>query len=484
MGPIVGMREFIGMLRRRGPVMALILMAGLYLSISYAMTLPRAYEAIAVIQVQPTLLNGGLGAGDADDTATRLRLIEQRLMARSNVIDMIERYRLFEDAPEMSVNEKVALFRSNARIDFIPTTGGVPGAGTAVSAMLITVRLGQAANAARVANDLAQQILTGSQASQARRQADLIAALQAEDQRAAQAIAEADAKLTAFRTQNAERLPENADFLATEQARLESQRDQLIRELQGLERERLALEVGATDTSTQTSLTQQLRVLEINLAQARATLAPNHPEVRRLEDQIEQLREGSMQLAPGVTRQVDLIREQEAALNAERTAIERRLPQIQDSIAAMPEVAAELAELQRQVAALEVPRAAITARLSNAELEERLIAGDHGERMVLLETATEPQYPVSSGRRRVAVLGGGTALMLALLAGILLELRRPILRTPAQVKKALGVEPIAVSSFRPSPRGQVRRRARDVASLAILLIGLVATMMSVAHGGS
>ena len=73
MGPIVGMREFIGMLRRRGPVMALILMAGLYMSISYAMTLPRAYEALAVIKVtlgQPERMASAVPSEESLSTTT------------------------------------------------------------------------------------------------------------------------------------------------------------------------------------------------------------------------------------------------------------------------------------------------------------------------------------------------------------------------------------------------------------------------------
>lgn len=480
MGPIVGLREFLGMIRRRGPVMAAVLVVGIYLALSHALSLPRAYEAITVIQIQPTLLTAGPATEGQTDTASRLRLIEQRLMARDNILDMIDRYDLFADAPDLSDDERIGQFRQDARVDFVPAIGGVPGAEREVSALLITVRAGRAADAANLANDMADQIMTGNQATRARRMTDLIATLQAEDRRAAQAVAEVEARLAAYRAVNPDRMPENMEFLAAEQTRLQAQRSALIISLQALERERLALEVGTAGDGPRTPVAQQLRVLEVDLAQARRTLSADHPEVQRLERQVETLRAGSeQQLAPGLSRQVELIREQEAALNAERAQIETRLPLIEAAISGMPEAAADLADFQRQLSALDAPRAAIADRLSRIQLEQRLSDSDHGERMVVLERATPPEHPLSSGRRRVAVLGAGTGMALALLAGFLLELSRPVLRTPGQVRKALGVEPIAAARYRPSPKAQILARVQDVVSLGILGFGVLAVIMLV-----
>ncbi|CAM3211142.1 hypothetical protein PANO111632_08170 [Paracoccus nototheniae] len=478
MGPITGLTEFFGMLRRRGPIMAAVLVVGIYLALSHALSLPRAYEAITVIQIQPTLMGAAPGAEAEADTASRLRLIEQQLMARGNILDMIDRYNLFDDAPELSDDERIAQFRQNARVEFIPVAGGAPGADAGVSAMLITVRAGRAEDAANLANDMADQIMNGNETTRRRRTADLIATLEAEDRRAAQAVAEVEARLAAYRAVNPDRMPENMEFLAAEQTRLQAQRSALIISLQALERERLAIEVGTVEEGPRTSVAQQLRVLEVDLAQARRTLAPNHPEVQRLEEQVERLRVGNAELlAPGISRQVDLIREQEAALNAERAQIERRLPQIDAAIAAMPEASAELAEFGRQIAVMEAPRAAISERLSRIQLEQRLTDNDHGERMVVLERATPADYPLSSGRRRVAVLGAGTSIAMALIAGFLMELMRPVLRTPGQVRKSLGVEPIAVARYRPSPRARIMARAQDMASLGILGFGVLAVVI-------
>ncbi|MBM3606294.1 MAG: hypothetical protein FJX25_16685 [Alphaproteobacteria bacterium] len=483
MGPIVGLKEVLGMLLRRGPLIALILSAGICAAIYHAMSLPRSYEAITVLQIEPSVLSGGLTMG-ASDTPARLRLIEQRLMARSNVLNMIERYDLFEAAPDLPAEERIALFRESVRIDFIPAAGAAPGTEGEVSALLITVRTGRPADAANLANDMADQILSNNRAARAQRLDDLVQTLHGEDRRLLAQLTAVQSETNAFRTRHSGSLPENIELLSAEQTRLEVQRVELSRALQALERERLALEVSSGDGTRNSSLIQQLRMLEVDLAQARRTLNPDHPEVRRLEEAVESLREGqAQQLSPGISRQVDLIREQAADLLAERDAIDRRLPELEAAIAAIPEVASGLADFERRIGAFEVERSSIAERLARAELDQRLTASDYGDRMVVLERATQPQHPMSSARRKVAILGVGGSFALALLAAFALELARPVLRTPRQVHKALGVTPIAVARYYPSGRARLQTMMRNLATLSILTVGAaLAVIMMMSTG--
>lgn len=469
MGPIVGMREFIGMLSRRGPVMAAVFVVCVLIALAQALALPRAFESIAVLQVQPTVLTGGVDSGD---TATRLRTIEQRIMARNNVLDMIERFNLYEGTP-LSEDEKVAQFRKDVRINFVAGVTASAGAVEEVSAIQVTAQTEIAAGSANLANDIVDQIQTGNLRERDQRLSELIGTLETQDRRALESIAAVEAEFAAFRNENTDRMPENLDFLAAQQTRLEVQRTELIRSLQSLERERLALEVGTSELGRQEPLAQQLRVLEVDLAQARRTLAPNHPEVQRLEAQIDALREGEGQQMPvGQSRQIDLIRQQEESLQLELDAIERRMPIIAANIAGIPEVSETMAEYTRRITALEVPRMAIAERLSQARLDQSLVTSDYGQQMILLESATEAEYPLSSGRRRVAILGIILGVGLAMLSGFLLETRHPILRTQALVTKYLGIAPIASTPFRPTAREQVVQRTRNAASFVILIAGI------------
>ena len=474
MGPIVGLRELISMLVRRAPLIAAVLVAGIVATLTYATSLPRTYQAIEVIQLQPSAMQGVATGGQLSDAPARLRLIEQRVMTRQNVIDMIARHHLFDDAPEMSEGDRIARFRQDVRIDLIPSAGA-PGADAGVSALMVTANAGTGATAAAVANDIADQIVEGNRNVVVQRLADLVAALNVEDQRLLAQTAALREEVEALRRDEGEALPENLEVLQTEMTTLQVQRVDTTRSIQTLERERLTLEVsgGSTEGGNATvSLSEQIGRLRVDLAQARRRLSNTHPEVLRLEAQIEELQRGGVSnLSPGVQRQVALIDDQLSTMEDERTALDSRLADIDRAIARMPEVAQRLDTLNRRLQALDTQRDAVAARLAAARLDEGLISGEHGERMVILERAAVPEQPQSSSRRRVAVLGLAGSMGAALLLALLLELARPILRTPRQLEKALGIGVIAVARRVPTPAERTAGLVRLAVTVAILAAG-------------
>lgn len=471
MGPIVGIREFLSMLRRRGPIMAATFSVILVAAAHYAMSLSPSYEAVTVVQIEPSSLSATPGGDSAAETAARLRLVEQQLMARNNVVDMIERFGLFDDAPALTESDKVRLFRNGTRIDFIPGIAGVPGQERSLSAVMITVRTSDANTAANLANNMVDQVLTRNNETRNRRINDLVEALLREDGHFAGRIAAIRMGLQQYQAQNRGSLPENAPLLMAELTRYETRRVELGTALQELEREIVALTAANDTDGRRGSLAQQIRGLEVDLSLARRTLPENHPEIVRLEQQLASLREGEgTQLPPGIARQVEVLRDQVAALTVERTDVEARIPALETSIANLPAVAARIDEFEREIAALETDRAAVAVRLAAAQLDQRLINGDQGERLAVLEAATPPELPQDSGRRRIMVLAFAAATAAALGVGFLMELARPILRTPAQVRKALGVEPISFVAIRPDPRRAAAERSRMMLSGGILVM--------------
>ncbi|WP_134726297.1 hypothetical protein [Paracoccus luteus] len=475
MGPIVGLRELISMLVRRAPLIAVVLAVGIVATLTHATSLPRTYQAITAIQLQPSAMQAaGLGTQTADAPA-RLRLIEQRVMTRRNVMEMIARHHLFEDTPQMTDADRLWRFRQDMRIDLIPSAGGVPGPDGGVSALMVTANAGSAPVAAALANDIADQIVAGNRDVIVRRLGDLVSALNDEDQRLLAQVNAVQDDVDAVRRSEMDALPENQELLQTELTTLQGQRVATTRSIQALERERLTIEVsdgGPEGGTTTVSLSEQIGRLRVDLAQARRRLGDNHPEVQRLQDSIAELqRGGASNLSPGLQRQVALIDEQLTTMEDERTALDARLADIDRAIARMPDVAQRLDVLNRQLRGLETQRDAVAARLAAARLDQGLISDEHGERMVILERAAVPERPQSSNRRRVAVLGvaatGGAALLLALL----LEFSRPILRTPRQLEKALGTGAIAVSRRLPTPAERAAGLARLALTVAVLAAG-------------
>lgn len=473
MGPITGLAEFLSMLTRRAPVIAAVLVAGIVGTLSYVTAMPRTYQASTVIQILPSVIGGGTEA-QVSEAPARLRLIEQQVMSRQNVTDMIARFHLFEDRPELTSSEQLWRFRQDVRIDLIPSAGGAQSPDAGVSALMLTANAGDPAVAAALANDIANQIVTGNSEVVSRRLANLVSALDVESRRVEDEAAQVQAKIDDIRRRETDALPENLEVLQAEMTTLRGQRVATTRSIQTLERERLTLQVseGSGSGSGTVTVADQIGRLRVELAQARRRLGENHPEVRRLETAIGELQGGGVQnLDPAVRQQIALIDEQLGSMEDERSVLDARLEAIDTAIAHIPEVAERLDALTRQMRETEIQRDAVAARVAAARLDRELVAGEHGERMVVLENAEVPDNPLSSSRRRVAVLGLAASIGAALLAGFLLELARPVLRTPRQLRHALGVSAIAAAGRVQMPADRMAGSVRLALTLLILAAG-------------
>jgi uncharacterized protein involved in exopolysaccharide biosynthesis len=146
-------------------------------------------------------------------------------------------------------------------------------------------------------------------------------------------------------------------------------------------------------------------------------------------------------------RQETIFREQ-AALVAARIADLRRLEE------AAPEVERQLNLLERERARLQEEFTVITARRAQAAMTQELETREQAERFEVLERATAPEYPVSTSRRKLLLLGVVVSLVGAIGAALGLEWISPRLRTSAQVERALGLRPVVVIPDLRVPRGR------------------------------
>ena len=97
----------------------------------------------------------------------------------------------------------------------------------------------------------------------------------------------------------------------------------------------------------------------------------------------------------------------------------------------------------------------ITARRNEAEVGFSLESDQRGEKLITLEQAELPDYPVSLSRKKRAAIGGMGSFALALIVAFLLELRRPVIRSSRQMTRETGLIPV-VSIPDLSPREKRR----------------------------
>lgn len=410
------------MLRARAPLIFVIAAVGIIAALVAAFMQQRVYQSQAVIQVQSPMITDTDTARES--MARRLQQIEQRITARDTMLDFANRYALF---PRLASSDRVTAMRES--IDLIGIASPQEGFGSdgAISSMIVMARTDSAQGAAELANEIAARIMELGTEARSSRVAESLEFFRAEETRLTAELTAIEDELEAFRIDNVDRLPASLESRVGELFEREGTLRALRRDIAEMESDIAALHAGPQSVIVQRRL-------------------------RGLEDSLSELRAEEERIADAVAELDPIVR-------------------------AMPEVERQLATLERRRDQLRDQLLATSQRRSETELTARLEADQRAERFDLIESATVPDHPISRGRRSVAMMGAIAALGMAFLTAFALELFRPVLRTPGQVERALGMRPVlSVPDIRSAA---VRRRTALgwVAGMGLAALSMLAVLL-------
>lgn len=398
--------EFVVMMRRRAWAMIIVAAFGCTASLWYALQQPRVYEASATVQIRSAMADGLSGPmiGDEYRVARQIALIERRMLARDTIASLVERYRLYEDLPDLDRLDRIARLRRAISLEDLPSDrlGWMQG-GSPPSGLILRVRLEDPEMAAIVANDLMGLVLAQSNEGLVERTRLTRAFLEDEERRLVREIDALEGRIAEFKRRNTDALPENVPVL---RAHLHALRETRLE----IERQIIALQA-----------------------------TPGRADIKATEDRIERLE----------TRQA---------------RIAERIERIEESLAAAPEVERQFGALARALLQLEERFEAVTRHLADAELRQGLADRQAAATFEVLETAMPPASPDLASRRNIAVVGTAASLAAAVLLALFLELLDPTIRSPAELERRLGVRPIVSVPTIRGPSGGGRRRLTVVAA--------------------
>ncbi len=406
MGQIQSFGDFWSMLRRRFWLIALIVVCGTLVSIYWALGQKKIYEATAVAQIEaPTIVDAGTRAGGTTSIDRRLRLLEQQLMARDNLVSIIKKYGLYSGA-ELSLNLKVSALRDAARILQITDPNASWGAARTPTGMVITVSDTDPEMAALLANEFLQNLLDLNNQRRSAAASEQLSFFQAEKERVEAEITLLETRIATFKEQNAPYLP----------AGIASQREELT--------------------------------------ELRSTLL--------------QLDQSLIELEGSGARQRNIVN-QRALINEQRELISERISEIEEAITTAPEVERQFSTLEREQEQLKGQYTVITQRATSAEMSQALENQDQFERIEVLETALVPENPVSGSRKKKVILGFAASGLIGLALAFLLELVRPVIRTREHLERQLNVKAVVAIPRIEKPKGKKRKKVMRAALLVGLL---------------
>ncbi len=499
--PDIDLKYYLQVFLRRLPYFLVVAALVVAVAVTVAMIMPPAYRSEASMLVEPQQIPGDLAQTTVEvDPYEQAQIIEQRIMTRTNLVELAERIGLYAAQPDMTATAMAGDLAS--RIEFIgfqpdvTRMRGMPGAtilGVAFSAPSPALAL-------KGANELVNLVLQENVRLRTDRAGGTAEFFQAEVDRLAGEIERQSAKIAEMKTRNVDALP---DSLNARRAQQQTEQERLL----ALEREEAALKnqrdtvqwvferTGRTGAIALSPEEQELENLKSQLIQQRAIYAPSSPQIRLLESRIGALdglvteqraaratpgadgapaapaSELDLELAPIVAR-LDFIDQEKAAIN-------RTLAALDASIQATPANEMALGGLERELANLSAQYESAVARLGQASVGERIEVLSKGERFTLIQPPSEPGSPSEPDRKLIAGAGvvGGVGLGLGVV--VLLELLNRSIRRPVEIARRLGAEPFATVPFIRTDGERRWRRRLIVGALALILIGVPLGLLAV-----
>jgi uncharacterized protein involved in exopolysaccharide biosynthesis len=412
MAQIQSVNEFISVLRRRVFVWAPIVILGLFITLLYTFSLPRIYESSAIIQIGNAQISNKIGRTNSTAASSQyLDKLEQRVMARENLIEIINKHDLYSGDTSLSIVRKVYLLRLATTIGQISDPNQAWNPDASPSALTVTVRMSDRDLVAPIAQDFVDEVLEQNKQNRLEQASRTFSFFEGEETRVGAAISALDAEIAFFKQSYASSLPE-------------------------AQPSQLSLLVSLEDAALE--IEQQIVTLKSGKATSRRT--EFEKQLKFLEDQ--------------------------------KAQIVARLATVKQSIDAAPQVEKEFTSLSRRLQQLEEQYNVITQNRAEAEIKQMLETGLQSNTLAVLEEPLTPDWPVSPNRKKMILLGGILSVIVAAAISVILELINPVIRNAAQLERQLQLTPVVTIPVIKTARDKVLQRLIMTSSAVVCVIGL------------
>lgn len=457
----LGLDDYVAMLGRRKWWIIVPALLGPILAYVICLKIPAKYTSQTLVLVEqqkvPETFVKPVVTGILDE---RLATMQEQILSRSRLQPIIERFGLFGERKNLSIEDKLELMRK--AIDVTPLKSA-PGNGT-MSGFYVTFTASTPAMAQQVCGELTSMFISENLKVREDRSAGTTQFLANQLADAKRSLDEQDSKLADFKRKYIGQLPgedqANFNMLATLNAQLDAVTQALGQlqqnrtyaetmlngELQSYQR--LENSVGGTSPDT---LEQQLAKDQSALADLLSKYTETHPDVVRLKRDIEQIKAKisarptnppAPTTKPGApeTTQIQQLRAQLAGINEAIRDKEKNQARIQSEIAKYqariqlsPSVEEQYKALTRDHdAALSQYNDLLTKR-NQSEMATDLERKQQGEQFRVVDPPNLPEKPTFPDRSKF--VGGGFAggLAFGLAIAFLLETVKKSIRNEKDV---------------------------------------------------
>ncbi len=334
--------------RRRGMIL---LVAGIIFIIGLiiASVWPPTYQSSSTILIEEQEIPSDLIQSTVTTyAAQRIQVISQRVMARSNLLEIVNKYNLYEKERRRYTTEEVLFeMREDIGIEMItaevvdPRTGRPGIAAIAFSLSYLSENPKQAQ---KVANELTTLYLDENLKSRTEKAAETTDFLTVEATRLNDEIARIEGQLSKFKEENLYTLPESRELNSLSLQRAENELSDIDTQLQRLEETKIYLGgqlplldpygSGAGAVLSPSARLDALRTEYIALA---SRYSQDHPDVTRIKHEIKalEMETGNYASPDDLRAQLELLRNELAAAEQAYTQDHPDVKKLQRQVVAM-----------------------------------------------------------------------------------------------------------------------------------------------------
>ncbi|MCA8883646.1 MAG: lipopolysaccharide biosynthesis protein [Rhodobacteraceae bacterium] len=496
------LKYYLTVFMRRSPIMLVITALFTSIGLSVAMVLPPEYEAKALLLVESEQIPANLAASTVQtQAAEQLQIIEQRMMTRTNLLDMANRLELFQNAGKdgepLTANEIVSSMRSRTTF---ASTGTAPKRRGSNSATIVSIsyRGNTPAEVAKVANEFVTLVLQENVEIRTEQAGATLEFFEQEVERLGTELDTHSAQLLEFQAEAGAALPANVPFLQQQLTSFQTTLDIRLKDIATLkDQSRRLVELfeqtgGVQSANTQLSpLEQRLDAARQALEDAKLVYSEQNPKLAVMKARVVQLEKAvADQLMassgtsgsdedPQISREEQLLNaqladidNQIALLETEVETLNAKIAQIEADMAEAPTNGVGLSKLQRDFNNINGQYNQAVARLSAAATGERIELLAKGQRISVIEQAVPPGSPNKPNRMAIAVGSVGAGILSGLGLIVLLELMNRSIRRPVELTNKLGITPMAVLPYLKTDHEIYMRRLFTFGTVAFFIIAV------------
>ncbi|MEM8770541.1 MAG: hypothetical protein AAGD92_02720 [Pseudomonadota bacterium] len=446
----------------------------------------------------------------------RIQTIRQRVMTVNQALEVADKHNVFPKNTTLSESERAQKMRDGLNVSLI-TVGRKSRSGDGTIAFTVSYTHRDPNKAYLVANEFMTLFLSEDVRTRTAGASNTTEFFEREAQKLLAQVSGIEQRISEFKVQNADALPEHLNMHLDMLERANRQYVTSERSNEQLEEEKQFLASQLVSGAEATGgLSAQLQALESQLALLRATYYDGYPEIRQSQDQISAIKRRMrpstaiqtlrQELALADTALTDLERSEEAdseavaaaearveearrklsdqissesraggdasnaqiearialidnriRMNDRRTnALSAEIEDLQTRIARTPAVERDLATLTRDYDNLFGEYRELRAKQQDAQLAENLEENQQAEKFSILEPARRPHQPSSPDRPKLLVFALFAAFAIGGACAMLAELLFSTIRGRVHVSGVIEEHPIAVIPYIP---GEPKKRS-------------------------